>query len=417
MNQTYSISIYLDTRRVKSNGKFPVKLRVYLSATKKQMLYATLFEFTKKEFESIWNTTKPRKEFKELRLEIQSIENKANAVAKELHPFTIDQFEKRLYRKSGDGINLDYNYNQIISELTKRGQIGTANSYETSRNSLDKFCSSKKNQSFAKLTLYDVTVDWLKDYEHFMTNIEKRSVTTVGIYLRTVRAIFNRAIDEKEIDKEYYPFGKRKYQIPTTKNVKKALNKEQLNTLLKAKPKTKEQQKAKDFWFFSYACNGMNIKDIALLKYKDIENGKIEFIREKTKITSRASLKPITFFLNDYSHSIIKKYGAKNEPENYIFGVVNDNMTPQQQQAKIKAFTRFINQHLKKLAKEIELPEDISTYWARHSFATNSVRKGATMEFIQESLGHGSISTTQSYFAGFDDETKKEFANAIMDFE
>ncbi len=64
-----------------------------------------------------------------------------------------------------------------------------------------------------------------------------------------------------------------------------------------------------------------------------------------------------------------------------------------------------------------KLPENISTYWARHSFATLSVRKGASMEFIQESLGHKDMATMQAYFAGFDDDTKKEFAKGLMDFD
>ena len=62
-------------------------------------------------------------------------------------------------------------------------------------------------------------------------------------------------------------------------------------------------------------------------------------------------------------------------------------------------------------------PEQISTYWARHRFATNALRKGASMEFIQESFGHGNIQTTQNYFAGFDSATRKEFSKGIMDFD
>jgi len=121
--------------------------------------------------------------------------------------------------------------------------------------------------------------------------------------------------------------------------------------------------------------------------------------------------------LNDFTSSIIEKYGNENkEPENLVFDILDKGLTPQQQQAKIKNFTRYINQHLKKLCKAIDLPEQISTYWARHSYATNAVRNGATMEFIQESLGHGNLKTTQNYFAGFDSETKKEFAQTLMDF-
>ena len=91
-----------------------------------------------------------------------------------------------------------------------------------------------------------------------------KSVTSVGIYLRTLRVVFNNAIDDKDISNNIYPFGKKKYQIPTSKKVKKALNREQLKSLFNSKPKTKEQEEAKDFWFFSYMSYGMNLKDALL---------------------------------------------------------------------------------------------------------------------------------------------------------
>lgn len=418
MKKQYFISIYLDTRRVKYNGKFPVKLRVYTSTPRIQKLYSTVFEFSQKEFDSIWNTTKPRTEYRELRREIQSIEIKANKVAGKLIPFTFEQFERQLYRKGGDGIKVEYHYNLLIQEFTKRGQLGTASTYDLSRKSIVEFIERKANQQFNKLTLYDITPDWLKDYEYYMTEIKGRSLTTVSMYLRALRAIFNKAIDEKEIEKDYYPFGKRKYQVPATKNVKKALSKDQLKVLFHSQPETPDQEKAKDFWFFSYACNGMNIKDIVLLKYKDIQDGKIEFYRAKTRITSKANLKPITAYLNDFTRGIIEKYGNPNkQAETLVFDIISNDVTPLEQQARIKNFTRFLNQHLKKLCKANDLPGQISTYWARHSFATNAIRGGATMEFIQESLGHGDLSTTQSYFAGFDSDTKKEFADSLMNFD
>ena len=68
------------------------------------------------------------------------------------------------------------------------------------------------------------------------------------------------------------------------------------------------------------------------------------------------------------------------------------------------------------MAKDNKLPEDISSYWARHSFATNSLRKGASMEFISEALNHSDLSVTKNYFAGFEDEAKKDFANKLLDF-
>ena len=418
MKQEYFISVYLDTRRVKANRLFPVKLRVYTSSPRKQKLYPTKFEFSEAEFNSIWNTIKTRNEHKQIRKELKAIEDKANEIAKEINPFTFEQFERHLYRKKGEGIKVAYHYKQTIEDLLKHNQLGTASTYDLSQKSISKFTENQLDKKYTNLTLFDITSNWLKEYEYYMTEIKGRSLTTVSMYLRALRALFNNAIAEKEIGDETYPFGKRKYQVPATKNTKKALSKEQLHLLFNSEPEKPEQIKAKDFWFFSYACNGMNIKDIALLRYKDIQEGKIEFYRAKTLITSKSNLKPITAYLNDFTTEIIEKYGNENKDhETFVFNILHEGLTPQQQQQKIKNFTRFINQNLKKLCKAIELPVNISTYWARHSFATNAVRKGATLEFVQESLGHGDLKTTQNYFAGFDSDTKKEFAESIMDFD
>jgi len=95
MKTKASISIYLDTRRSKASGKFPVKLRVFTSEPRKQKLYPTKFEFTKAEFYSIWETSKPRKKYHETRDELEAIRTLAKDVNKKLNFFTFDQFEKK----------------------------------------------------------------------------------------------------------------------------------------------------------------------------------------------------------------------------------------------------------------------------------------------------------------------------------
>lgn len=82
----------------------------------------------------------------------------------------------------------------------------------------------------------------------------------------------------------------------------------------------------------------------------------------------------------------------------------------------MKNFIRYINQHFRNFAKSIGIEEKVSTYWARHTFATNAIRNGASMEFVSEALSHSSINTTRAYFAGFENEEKKEFAKKLMDF-
>ncbi|WP_229714380.1 MULTISPECIES: tyrosine-type recombinase/integrase [Flavobacteriaceae] len=111
----------------------------------------------------------------------------------------------------------------------------------------------------------------------------------------------------------------------------------------------------------------------------------------------------------------MEKYGT-NDQDNYIFPVMSKKAAAGVNYKKYKNFNRYVNQHIKKLAELNNLPGEISYYWARHSFATNSIRKGASMEFISEALNHSDLNVTKGYFAGFEDETKKEFADKLMEF-
>lgn len=421
MNQQHQISVYLDTRRPKANGKFPVKLRVYTAVPRVQKLYPTKFEFTEDEFTRIWLTVKPRKEHKEIRDSIQAMEAKAKASAKGLNPFTFEDFERKLNRKAGDGTHVKYHYEQVINDLYEHEQVSTASNYESAQKSIIEFVESN-DRKYEKLNFFDITKKWLDDYEYYMTKKTtiKRSNTTVSMYVRTLRTIYNKAIRENDISEDQYPFGgKDGYKVPATRRVKKALDKHQLGQLFNAATGNPEQTKAKDFFFFSYACNGMNFKDIAQLRYKDIKDGKkIEYTRAKTANTTKDDQEAIEVFLTDYSKTIIEKYGNANKaPKSLIFGIISDNMTAIEKQAKIKNFTRFVNQHISKLCKAVGLSEAVSTYWARHSFVTTAINEGASMAYLQRALGHKNITTTQGYFSGTDEQTKQRIAENTMKFD
>ncbi len=417
MEQPFFISIFLDTRRIKDNQKYPVKLRVYQPKTKITKLYNTKFEYTIKEFESIWETTKPRKGNNTARLKLQAVQNSANDVAGKLHYFSFEDFEKKFLRIAGDGENIFYQYGQVIETLKENNQLGTASNYKMSLQSLKNFLIFTRGKEPAKLLFTEISAVWLNKYEKYMLNTLHRSSTTVSMYLRALRTVFNKAISEKEIEPEIYPFGKNRYQVPSVQNVKKALNKDQLKTLFNSVPQSPEQEKAKDFWFFSYGCNGMNIKDIALLRWENMHEDKLIFYRAKTINTSKTHLKPITIYLTDHVKSVIEKYGSpKRSPKRLMFTILSDDQDEETKFARIKNFTRFINQNLKILATSNGITGEISTYWARHSFATIAIRNGATMEFVGESVGHSNVRTTQNYFAGFEDEDKREFMKTMMNF-
>lgn len=418
----YIISIILDKRRTKDNGKFPVKLRVYNKNNniKKVKFYPLDLDLTEQKFNTIWvnpENKRLRGENSDMRLKLQMIETKANAEAKQLAVFDFSRFETILFRKSSDKNNVKYHFELAIKNKLDRNKIGTAESYRCALNSLTEFSNKDNNKKdssiFDKLTFEGITVDWLKTYENYMLENGK-SFTTVAIYTRTLRVVFNNAIENNDLNKEIYPFGKNKYKIPKSKKVKKALSSAQLTVLFDAKGLSESENQAKDFWFFSYACNGMNFKDIALLKYSDIKEDRFSYYRAKTldKTTEKTE---IVIYLTDFTEGVIAKYGNRNKT-GFVFNILSLDDTSREQYRKIKNFTRMTNQHLKKLAIRHDLPDTISGYWARHSFATNSLRKGATMEFISEALNHSDLSVTKNYFAGFEDKAKKEFANSLLDF-
>ncbi len=417
MNKGVFINLFLDTRFEKENNKYPVKLRVFTPSPRRQKLYKTIFEYTEKEFASIM-TLKPRLEHQEARQDLDALKIHARETADLIIPFNFEQFERKLSLKKGENENVVYQYRLAVEKLKSNKCFSTASNYELSLKSLQDFIEHSRGTRPTHIDFKDITPDWLQKYQNYMVDTLKRSLTTVSMYLRALRTVYNSAITAKEIDKEFYPFGKGKYIVPGVKSVKKALSTEQLKKLFDAEPGSFEQTRAKDYFFFSFACNGMNVKDIALLRNKDLQDDKLVFYRAKTLNTSKQDLTPITVYLNDYSKSFIKNYRAEDKkPDSYIFPIISKEATDFENHRAIKNFTIGLNKAIKKLAEKEGLSKDISTYWARHSFSTAAIRGGASMEFIRESLGHSDLKTTLGYFAGFEDKDKKDFAQTIMNFE
>ena len=414
------VTLYLDARRKKDNGLFPVKIRVYDTTIRKAKLYTTDFELTEKDFNRIVFPEKGQrfsKDEKAIKENLDSLMYLYMDKVKGLNVFTFDALENTLTIKTGDLINIFYQFETYTADLKNRNRFGTASSYELCMKSLKAYLKDKTGKEPKKLLFQEVTVKFLNDFEDWMTNTKGKSLTTVGIYLRGLRVMFNLAIDQKIIDKEIYPFGVKKYEIPSSKNTKKAFDNSQLNSLFQAIPKNEAQEKAKDFWFFSFVCNGINYKDILYLKWKNIEANQIIFIREKTKRTKKSNSHPIQVPLTDYAIKIIDKYGNKDKDKNnYVFPILTNDMTEEEKDMKRKTFITFSNKYLKQLAIANGLSDAISTYWARHTFATTAVRKNASLEFVSEALGHSDMKTTKNYFAGFEDKTKKEILDDITDF-
>ena len=404
--------IILDTRRARKDGKYPVKLRVtYL---RKQKYYPTKYFFSTEEFNAIMKRNPRKKDYKETQKLIEAIETRAIKIIEDLPNFTFNLFQRQFTDgKIKTKTNIDYqdvyaSFKRYIDDLTEEGNIGTAKLYEWGMKSLQDF---EKELYFA-----DVTPDFLKKYEKWMLNHGK-SYSTIGIYTRQLRTIFNKAIDEGHVNRSLYPFGRRKYETPTGKNVKKALMLDDIEKIFNYIPETKSEEMYRDFWAFSYLANGVNVKDMIKLKYKDIQDGKIIFLREKTKRSNRVKPRPIVVPFTDELKEIIDKWGNKDQsPNNYIFNYLTDDTTPERELKIKKQLVKQMNKYTRRIAKKLGIEKDVTTYVARHSFVTVMKLAGASLEFISESVGHASLKSTDNYADSFNDEIKQKFAKALTNF-
>jgi integrase len=400
-------AIHLDTRRIKANNVFPVKLRVtYL---RERRYYSLGIDLSKDDWGKL-NSPKPRGELKEAKIKTALLIEKADKVIKEMDDFSFHKFEKEFFKIPKNTQSIKASFEGYISRLEKDGRISTASSYQSAINSLLEF---KGNLKF-----WDITPNFLQDYENWMLK-KGSSLTTVGIYLRSLRTLINNAIEDGSLKREFYPFGKRKYQIPNGHNIKKALEMEDISKIyhyeaLQGSP----GEKAKDIWIFSYLANGMNIKDICRLKYDNIHNDKIIFVRSKTERTKRVNPKPIVVILTDELQAIINKWGNSDKTSgNYIFPILFSGVTPKRERDLIQLFTKTTNKWIGRIASEIGINKKVTTYAARHSYCTILKNSGAPTEFIRDSVGHGSIDVTENYFDKYPDEIKRKYAATLLPFK
>lgn len=404
------ISLYHDTRRVLDDRRYPVKLRIYYGKAK---MYETGMSASLEEFEHGYIEQAPRGRYKKIQIMLKAIESKGIEAADTLRFFSFDKFERALFRNKANINNVIDHYSEYISELEGQERIGTASNYRCSMNSILQFVNLDRTHRVERLGFDAITPEFLNRYERWALNKEM-SRSTVGIYLRPLRKLFNSAISNGDIDPEIYPF--KKYKIPTGKNIKKTIEKDVLKLLYTWDTDDEYIIKARDFWFFSYQCNGMNFRDIAELKFKNLTDNYFSFLRHKTLNTTREDPAPIVVPITPSVGKIISRYGRKNgDDRDYVFPIFEQGMDAKEKHRANQNFIRFVNQHMKRLSKMAGIPFNLGTMYARHSFTTMVTRE-VGLEFAQEALGHTTLATTQKYWAGFESRVKHEVAEKLLDF-
>jgi integrase len=298
-----------------------------------------------------------------------------------------------------------------MKKLLQRGSIGSALNYQRTYRSLVQF---KGN-----VLLKEITVAYLYQFEKWMLD-RQVSKTSVGIILRPLRTIFNEAIEDGIIKRDkHYPFGRRRYQIPASRNLKKALTRSEIKEIYYYQPSCEVQQRAKAYWIFCYLANGMNVKDMVHLKYKNIQGDYLIFERAKTDRTTRMNSRAITVYLTEDLKKIIETYGTKSQrhKNEYIFPIMRQGLSLLEEFDLVNSIRKFINRNMEKIGKDLGIEKRITTIVTRHSFSTQLKRAGVSTEYIQEALGHTNKTTTENYLDSFEKEIKKEYASKLTAFD
>lgn len=241
----------------------------------------------------------------------------------------------------------------------------------------------------------DIDVCFLRRYETWLRK-QGLAENTIGIRFRTLRAIYNLAIEENIADSENYPFKKYKVARLHEETAKRSLTKEDIDRILAYKSTNRYMRFPVDIFAFTYYCGGINFIDIANLTTANIIEGKLVYKRHKTSKLIKIPLQPQAI-------ELIKKYHRKDSP--YLFPILsNFHQTEIQKSNRIHKVISKVNQRLKEIGKDLDLPLTLTTYVARHSQATVMKRAGVSTAVIREIMGHSSERVTQIYLDSFDNE-------------
>ncbi len=398
------IKTILDTRKKKDNGVYSVKIRITFNRVQKY--YLTGFKMAEKDFENVMKNVPPKK-LQNTRIQLDHLELKAKNIISKLDAFSFRTFEEKFYDNQRMSKSIYDKYMEIINNKMGEGKISTAINYRCSMKSLKLFSP--------QLGFMDVTPKFLKEYERHLLE-DGKSISTVGIYLRPLRAVLNEAINEKLLLVDNYPFGRKKYIIPESRNVKKALSREDLKRIIQYTPEKgfSFEARAKDFWVLSYLCQGMNPKDLLLLKKENMDEDSIKFIREKTKGTTRNCITEITVPLLPETKELINKWKSKNDDTIFLFDFIREDMEPIEVYKTVQQFVKQTNKYINHIAQKQGIMKKVTCYTARFQFTKAMIDADVSLEYIRQCLGHSNSSTTQRYIGSFEDAKKQEIAKKYL---
>ncbi len=404
-----SVKVILYTHKELSDGSYPILIQIIKDRKRRTISTghsATKTQWIKKS--NLPNSKHPNQSLLTTRiLRIKTdINNIILALENKKKKFTVSDIVNVYQNKKSD-ISFEEYSTRIIDKLKTTGKNGNAIVYKSTLESVKSYTQG------IDIRLDEVDYEFVKGYQEYLLSkevivkkgtkderVKKLTVNGISMYLRTLRAIINKAIKEDLVDETSYPF--KNITIKSQKTRKRAVNKDVIK-MVEELEVPENLQLWKDLFMFSFYNRGMNFVDVAFLKVKNIENGRLNYTRQKTG--QQFSIK-----VTDKAMEIIKRYNDLEDPESYIFNII---YRKGKEYLDYRNAMRLMNKKLKKISTLLKLDVPLTTYVSRHSWATIAKRSGIATAVISEGLGHESEETTQVYLDSFENDVLDD-ANELI---
>ena len=267
-----------------------------------------------------------------------------------------------------------------IAQLTAAGKLGTARNYIRARDSLARYLGDND------IPFISLTADFVSGYSLYL---EKRGIVrnSVSVYMRILRAVYNSAVRSLLVE-QTFPFADVYTGVDRT--MKKAVHEKVMSRLFRLDLHSSASLAfARDLFIFSYCARGMAFVDMAYLRKTDIRGGCIRYVRRKTGQQLCVRIEP------DMSR-IIRRYSRHSSV--YVFPILKSE---EQEMAfrQYQVALNYYNRQLKRLAAMLRLGHGLSSYVARHSWATAARNHNIPLSVISAGMGHVSEKTTMIYLA------------------
>lgn len=274
---------------------------------------------------------------------------------------------------------------KIMKEYIERANgEGTKKIFIVTENKIKEFCDYKN------LEVEDIDIEWLDKFSEHLKVSEKNSKNTIALRLRSIRTIINIARKRGFIDR--YVFDS--YKISTEETAKRSLSVEELRNLHDAKL-SKIRSRNRDIFFLIFYLMGINLIDLS--RIESVQDERIKYRRAKTGTLYDIKVEPEAL-------EIIEKYRGKKHLIN-IF----DKGTGW------KSIDGALNKNLKEICSSIGIPI-VTTYWARHTFATIAYEIGISIDIIADCLGHKSGHRVTQIYIKKDQKKVDEANRRVIDY-